>query len=341
MLDPSFPSGVAIPCQVIPSSNAASPQQESPQQGALVSETALPASIDATLAGLAQHRYLADRSLATALFLALQLGRPLLLEGEPGTGKTEIAKVVAGMLGRRLIRLQCYDGMDLSQAAYEWDHARQLLEIRMAESSGRQEHMHLNDLYDKRFLLRRPLLEALDSGLSLAPVLLIDELDRTDEAFEAYLLELLSDFQISVPELGLIRAEHPPIVLITSNRTRELHDAVKRRCLYQWVDFPNPEREEAILARKVPALAPQLRRTIVHLVQGLRRLELFKRPGVAESIDMAQAVLVLGLEHLSADKAMDLAGVLLKVQDDIEQARNALPGLLAAPELLLQGADGR
>lgn len=311
-----------------------------PEQDSKVSEAgeatnreigvALPSSIDATVEGLAQHLYLADRSLATALFLALRLGRPLLLEGEPGTGKTEIAKVLAGMLGRRLIRLQCYDGMDLNQAAYEWDHARQLLEIRMAESSGRQEHLHLNDLYDRRFLLRRPLLEALDSGLAAAPVLLIDELDRTDEAFEAYLLELLSDFQISIPELGSIRAPQPPIVLLTSNRTRELHDAVKRRCLYHWVDFPSPEREEAILARKVPALSPPMRRRIVHLVQGLRRLELFKRPGVAETIDMAHAVLVLGLEDLSADTVNPLAGVLLKVQDDIEQAREALGSLLAS-----------
>jgi len=291
---------------------------------------ALPSSIDAVVEGLAQHRYLADRSLATALFLALRLGRPLLLEGEPGTGKTEIAKVIADLLGRRLIRLQCYDGMDLSQAAYEWDHARQLLEIRMAESSGRQEHLHLNDLYDRRFLLRRPLLEAIDSGLAAAPVLLIDELDRTDEAFEAYLLELLSDFQISIPELGSIRAPQPPIVLLTSNRTRELHDAVKRRCLYHWVDFPGPEREEAILARKVPALSASMRQHIVRLVQGLRRLELFKRPGVAETIDMAQAVLVLGIEDLSADTVNPLAGVLLKVQDDIEQARAALGSLLAS-----------
>lgn len=311
-----------------------------PEQDSKVSEAgeatnreigvALPSSIDATVEGLAQHLYLADRSLATALFLALRLGRPLLLEGEPGTGKTEIANVLAGMLGRRLIRLQCYDGMDLNQAAYEWDHARQLLEIRMAESSGRQEHLHLNDLYDRRFLLRRPLLEALDSGLAAAPVLLIDELDRTDEAFEAYLLELLSDFQISIPEMGSIRAPQPPIVLLTSNRTRELHDAVKRRCLYHWVDFPSPEREEAILARKVPALSPPMRRRIVHLVQGLRRLELFKRPGVAETIDMAHAVLVLGLEDLSADTVNPLAGVLLKVQDDIEQAREALGSLLAS-----------
>jgi len=306
------------------------PEQETEQSSHWSSRNraGLPATIEETLEALAQHHYLADRSLATALFLALRLGRPLLLEGEPGTGKTEIAKVVASMLGRRLIRLQCYDGMDLHQAAYEWDHARQLLEIRMAESSGRQSHLQLNDLYDRRFLLRRPLLEALDSDHSLAPVLLIDELDRTDEAFEAYLLELLSDFQISIPELGSIRAAQPPIVLLTSNRTRELHDAVKRRCLYHWVDFPSPDREEAILARKVPDLPPSMRRSIVRLVQGLRRLELFKRPGVAESIDLGQALIALEVGELNAQIVTELAGVLLKVQDDIEQACKALPSLL-------------
>jgi len=288
----------------------------------------LPKDIDETLNALQAQHYLADRRLATALFLALQLGKPLLLEGEPGTGKTEIAKVLAAWLGKRLIRLQCYDGMDLSQAAYEWDHARQLLEIRMAESTGRQGDMQVNDLYDPRFLLRRPLLQAIEAK-DQAPILLIDELDRTDEAFEAYLLELLSDFQMSIPELGTISAKHPPLVILTSNRTRELHDAVKRRCLYQWVDFPDAQREAAIVARKVPGIPSALRTELVGLVQALRGLDLFKKPGVAETIDFAQALQVLAAQSLSIDLVMQSLGVLLKVQDDIALASEALPSLLA------------
>jgi MoxR-like ATPase len=288
----------------------------------------LPKDIDETLNALQAQHYLADRRLATALFLALQLGKPLLLEGEPGTGKTEIAKVLAAWLGKPLIRLQCYDGMDLSQAAYEWDHARQLLEIRMAESIGRQGDMEVNDLYDPRFLLRRPLLQAIEAK-DQAPILLIDELDRTDEAFEAYLLELLSDFQMSIPELGTISAKHPPLVILTSNRTRELHDAVKRRCLYQWVDFPDAQREAAIVARKVPAIPAALRTGLVALVQALRGLDLFKKPGVAETIDFARALQVLAAQSLSIEMVMQLLGVLLKVQDDIALASEALPSLLA------------
>jgi MoxR-like ATPase len=288
----------------------------------------LPKDIDETLNALQAQHYLADRRLATALFLALQLGKPLLLEGEPGTGKTEIAKVLAAWLGKPLIRLQCYDGMDLSQAAYEWDHARQLLEIRMAESIGRQGDMEVNDLYDPRFLLRRPLLQAIEAK-DQAPILLIDELDRTDEAFEAYLLELLSDFQMSIPELGTISAKHPPLVILTSNRTRELHDAVKRRCLYQWVDFPDAQREAAIVARKVPAIPAALRTELVALVQALRGLDLFKKPGVAETIDFARALQVLAAQSLSIEMVMQLLGVLLKVQDDIALASEALPSLLA------------
>ena len=290
--------------------------------------TPMPGSIDDTLAALERQHYLADRKLATALFLALKLGKPLLLEGEPGTGKTEIAKVLAHWLGRRLIRLQCYDGMDLAQAAYEWDHARQLLEIRMAESSGRQEQMQVSDLYDSRFLLRRPLLQAIEAEED-APVLLIDELDRTDEAFEAYLLELLSDFQISIPELGTIRAKVPPLVILTSNRSRELHDAVKRRCLYQWVDFPGAEREAAIIGRKVPQLNAALRAQLVRLVQGIRALDLFKRPGVAESIDFAHALCVLETSNLTIDIILETLGVLLKVQEDITVVTEALPSLLS------------
>ncbi len=288
----------------------------------------MPKDIDETLNALQAQHYLADRRLATALFLALQLGKPLLLEGEPGTGKTEIAKVLSALLGKPLIRLQCYDGMDLSQAAYEWDHARQLLEIRMAESIGRQGDMEVNDLYDPRFLLRRPLLQAIEAK-DQAPILLIDELDRTDEAFEAYLLELLSDFQMSIPELGTISAKHPPLVILTSNRTRELHDAVKRRCLYQWVDFPDAQREAAIVARKVPAIPAALRTELVALVQALRGLDLFKKPGVAETIDFARALQVLAAQSLSIEMVMQLLGVLLKVQDDIALASEALPSLLA------------
>jgi len=250
------------------------------------------------------------------------------LEGEPGTGKTEIAKVLAAWLGKPLIRLQCYDGMDLSQAAYEWDHARQLLEIRMAESIGRQGDMEVNDLYDPRFLLRRPLLQAIEAK-DQAPILLIDELDRTDEAFEAYLLELLSDFQMSIPELGAIRAKHPPLVILTSNRTRELHDAVKRRCLYQWVDFPDAQREAAIVARKVPGIPAALRTELVALVQALRGLDLFKKPGVAETIDFARALQVLGAQSLNTELVMGTLGLLLKVQDDIALVSEALPSLLA------------
>ena len=288
----------------------------------------LPKDIDETLNALQAQHYLADRRLATALFLALQLGKPLLLEGEPGTGKTEIAKVLAAWLGKPLIRLQCYDGMDLSQAAYEWDHARQLLEIRMAESIGRQGDMEVNDLFDPRFLLRRPLLQAIEAK-DQAPILLIDELDRTDEAFEAYLLELLSDFQMSIPELGAIRAKHPPLVILTSNRTRELHDAVKRRCLYQWVDFPDAQREAAIVARKVPGIPAALRTELVALVQALRGLDLFKKPGVAETIDFARALQVLGAQSLNTELVMGTLGLLLKVQDDIALVSEALPSLLA------------
>jgi len=287
----------------------------------------LPGSIDETLAALEEHHYLADRKLATALFLTLKLGKPLLLEGEPGTGKTEIAKVLASWLGKRLIRLQCYDGMDLAQAAYEWDHARQLLEIRMAESSGRHDQIHLSDLYDSRFLLRRPLLQAIEAH-DEAPVLLIDELDRTDEAFEAYLLELLSDFQMSIPELGTLSARVAPLVILTSNRSRELHDAVKRRCLYQWVDFPNADRENAIIARKVPALCAALRTELVGLVQAIRGLDLFKKPGVAESIDFAQALCVLEANQLTSDLVLETLGVLLKVQEDITVVSEALPSLM-------------
>ena len=311
-----------------PTSLGTSTEPDMTQKMPSSAPASMPKDIDETLNALQAQHYLADRRLATALFLALQLGKPLLLEGEPGTGKTEIAKVLAAWLGKPLIRLQCYDGMDLSQAAYEWDHARQLLEIRMAESIGRQGDMEVNDLYDPRFLLRRPLLQAIEAK-DQAPILLIDELDRTDEAFEAYLLELLSDFQMSIPELGAIRAKHPPLVILTSNRTRELHDAVKRRCLYQWVDFPDAQREAAIVARKVPGIPAALRTELVALVQALRGLDLFKKPGVAETIDSARALQVLGAQSLNTELVMGTLGLLLKVQDDIALVSEALPSLLA------------
>jgi MoxR-like ATPase len=311
-----------------PTSLGTSTEPDMTQKMPSSAPASMPKDIDETLNALQAQHYLADRRLATALFLALQLGKPLLLEGEPGTGKTEIAKVLAAWLGKPLIRLQCYDGMDLSQAAYEWDHARQLLEIRMAESIGRQGDMEVNDLYDPRFLLRRPLLQAIEAK-DQAPILLIDELDRTDEAFEAYLLELLSDFQMSIPELGAIRAKHPPLVILTSNRTRELHDAVKRRCLYQWVDFPDAQREAAIVARKVPGIPAALRTELVALVQALRGLDLFKKPGVAETIDFARALQVLGAQSLNTELVMGTLGLLLKVQDDIALVSEALPSLLA------------
>ena len=311
-----------------PTSLGTSTEPDMTQKMPSSAPASMPKDIDETLNALQAQHYLADRRLATALFLALQLGKPLLLEGEPGTGKTEIAKVLAAWLGKPLIRLQCYDGMDLSQAAYEWDHARQLLEIRMAESIGRQGDMEVNDLYDPRFLLRRPLLQAIEAK-DQAPILLIDELDRTDEAFEAYLLELLSDFQMSIPELGAISAKHPPLVILTSNRTRELHDAVKRRCLYQWVDFPDAQREAAIVARKVPGIPAALRTELVALVQALRGLDLFKKPGVAETIDFARALQVLGAQSLNTELVMGTLGLLLKVQDDIALVSEALPSLLA------------
>ena len=248
--------------------------------------TELPGSIDATKSLLDRADYLADRPLVTAIFLALRLGRPLLLEGEPGTGKTEVAKALATSLGRELIRLQCYEGLDLASAAYEWNYARQLLEIRLAEASGAADREALSTrLFDERFLVRRPLLRSLEPGPGGPPVLLIDELDRADEPFEAFLLELLSDFQVTIPELGTIRAARPPLVILTSNRTREIHDAVKRRCIYHWVGFPDAAREMDIVRRRVPGVDAMLARQVVAFVQRLRGQDLFKLPGVAESIE--------------------------------------------------------
>jgi MoxR-like ATPase len=281
--------------------------------------TPLPKSIDETHKLLTSADYVADRSLATALYLALAMKRPLFLEGEAGTGKTEIAKVVAQALGRDLIRLQCYEGLDIAQAAYEWNYPRQMIEIRMAEAEGVKSREGLEqDIFSNRFLVRRPLLRALEP-VGEPPVLLIDELDRTDEPFEAYLLEVLSDWQITVPEVGTIRAAEPPIVVITSNRTREIHDAVKRRCFYHWVDYPDARRELEILRRKAPKASAALSREVVAFVQRLRGVDLFKLPGVAETIDWANCLVALDKLALDPETVNNTLGVLLKYQDDIER----------------------
>jgi len=284
----------------------------------------LPASIDETLTLLTRGGYVADRSLATVIFLSLKMGRPLFLEGEAGVGKTEIAKVLSSTLGRKLIRLQCYEGLDVSSAVYEWDYARQMMAIRLAEASGEQDRARIeHDVFSERYLIKRPLLQALETFTEGPPVLLVDELDRTDEAFEAFLLEILSDFQVSVPELGTIRAEHAPIVIITSNRTREVHDALKRRCLYHWVDYPNAARELEILRVKVPGTAEALSREIVGFVQALRKVDLFKQPGIAETLDWASALTELDAVSLDPATIADTLGVLLKYQDDIQKLQGS------------------
>ncbi|RAI00228.1 ATPase [Acuticoccus sediminis] len=281
--------------------------------------TALPQSIDETEALLAAADYIADRSLATVLFLALRLQRPLFLEGEAGVGKTEIAKVLANALGRKLIRLQCYEGLDQAAALYEWNYAAQMIAIRQAEATdGATE-----DVFSERFLIKRPLLEALETPLEGAPVLLIDELDRADEAFEAFLLEILSDFQVTIPELGTVKAREAPIVIITTNRTREIHDALKRRCLYHWVDYPSLAREREIVRRKVPGAGQRLADEVVSFVQRLRSGDLFKPPGVAETLDWAQALAELDQLVLEPGVADDTLGVLLKYQDDIAKLRGS------------------
>ncbi|KQZ31914.1 MAG: ATPase [Mesorhizobium sp. 61-13] len=279
---------------------------------------AAPRTIDETLDLLNSADYVADRSLATVLFLSLRMKRPLFLEGEAGVGKTEIAKVLAQALGRKLIRLQCYEGLDVSSAVYEWNYAAQMIEIRMEEASGKVERSDMErNVFSEKYLIRRPVLEALTGKAGAAPVFLIDELDRTDEAFEAFLLEILSDFQVTVPELGTIRAEEPPLVIITTNRTREIHDALKRRCLYHWVDYPNAERELEIVRRKVPQANSRLSAEVVSFVQKLRDIELFKAPGVAETIDWAGALTELDKVALDPETVSDTIGVLLKYQDDI------------------------
>ena len=283
-----------------------------------VTPRGVPQSIDETLELLQGADYVADRSLATVLFLSLRMKRPLFLEGEAGVGKTEIAKVLASSLGRRLIRLQCYEGLDVSSAVYEWNYAAQMIEIRMDEAAGQVDRgMMERNVFSEKYLIRRPVLDALSGAAGAAPVFLIDELDRTDEAFEAFLLEILSDFQVTVPELGTIKAEEPPIVIITTNRTREIHDALKRRCLYHWVDYPNAERELEIVRRKVPQANKRLSDEVVRFVQKLRQIELFKVPGVAETIDWAGALTELDKVALDPETVSDTIGVLLKYQDDI------------------------
>ncbi|WP_029009861.1 AAA family ATPase [Azospirillum halopraeferens] len=292
---------------------------------------ALPASVDSTLDLLAGGDYVADRSLATALFLALKLRRPLFLEGEAGVGKTEIAKVLARTLGRRLLRLQCYEGLDAAAAVYEWNYARQMMEIRLAEAAGDRDRDALAaDLFGERFLIKRPLLQALEPDLNGPPVLLIDELDRTDEPFEAYLLEVLSDFQITIPEYGTIRAPEPPLVILTSNRTREVHDALKRRCFYHWVDYPSAAREREILRVKAPAADARLAAQVVGFVQALRAMDLYKAPGVAETLDWAQALVELNQLELDPATINDTLGTLLKYQDDIARIRGSEAARLLA-----------
>ena len=286
--------------------------------------TPLPTSIDATLDVLGKADYIADRSLATVLYLSLRMGRPLFLEGEAGVGKTEIARVLAKALGRRLIRLQCYEGLDVSAAVYEWNYGAQMIAIRLAEAEGEGDRARIeHDVFSERFLIKRPLLQALEPDPAGPPVLLIDEIDRTDEAFEAFLLEVLADFQVTVPELGTIKAPHPPIVVITSNRTREVHDALKRRCLYHWVGYPDAKRELNILRTKVPGISKKLSEQVVAFVQALRKEDLFKAPGVAETLDWAGALSELDVVALDPATVSDTLGALLKYQDDIARLDQA------------------
>jgi MoxR-like ATPase len=301
----------------------------------------LPQSIDETRAMLEAQDYLAGTALATVLFLALRMKRPLFLEGEAGVGKTEIAKVLARALDRPLIRLQCYEGLDVASAVYEWNYPAQMLEIRLSEAAGTVDRQRVeSDIFSERFLIRRPVLQAISTTAGRAPVFLIDELDRTDEAFEAFLLEVLSDFQVTIPELGTIRADEPPIVIITTNRTREIHDALKRRCLYHWVDYSGAAQELEIIRRKVPGCNAALSREIVAYVQRLRALDLFKNPGVAETIDWATALTELDALALDPETVADTLGTLLKYQDDIARIEGAEGRRLLAEvkaELLAQG----
>ena len=286
--------------------------------------TPVPASIDETLAMLGGAAYIAERSLATVLFLSLRLGRPLFLEGEAGVGKTEIAKVLASALGRRLIRLQCYEGLDVAAAVYEWNYAAQMMAIRLAEAAGEHDKDRIeHDVFSQRYLIKRPLLQALEPSPGGPPVLLIDEIDRADEAFEAFLLEILSDFQVTIPEIGAVKAEQAPIVVITSNRTREIHDALKRRCLYHWIGYPDAAREIAIVRAKAPKAPERLTEELVAFVQAIRKQDLFKAPGVAETLDWASALTELDAVALDPAQVSDTLGVLLKYQDDIAKIQGA------------------
>ncbi len=285
--------------------------------------TQQPGSIDGLQDAFRERDYVADRSLVTAVFLALQLSRPLLLEGEAGVGKTELAKVLATSLGARLIRLQCYEGLDVNTAVYEWNYPRQMLEIRLLEAQGKLDDARVHDIFDQRFLLKRPLLQALESHDGRPPVLLIDEIDRADEEFEAFLLEILSDFSVTIPEIGTIRAERPPRVILTSNRTREVHDALKRRCLYHWIDYPDAAREYQIVLARVPDTPARLAAAIVAFVQRLRSGQLTKVPGVAETIDWAAALLALGAGRLTPELVDETLGVVLKYEEDVRAIRGA------------------
>ena len=285
---------------------------------------AIPGSVDATIETLRGGNYLANRSLATALYLSLSLGRPLFLEGEAGVGKTEVAKVLSETLGRRLLRLQCYEGLDVTTAVYEWNYPRQMVEIRMSEAAGDRDRDTLeSDIFGDQFLIKRPLLQSLEPQADGPPILLIDELDRTDEPFEAYLLEVLSDFQITIPEIGTVTADEPPIVVITSNRTREIHDALKRRCFYHWVGFPNAERELEILQVKAPEAPAGLSSEVVGFVHRLRDMDLFKLPGIAETIDWAHALTQLDCMSLDPETVNDTLGAILKYQDDIQRIQGS------------------
>jgi len=289
-------------------------------------------SVDEVLKALADERYVAERSLGVAVYLALELGKPLFLEGEAGVGKTEVAKVLASVLDAPLIRLQCYEGLDVGHAVYEWDYPRQMLAIRLIEATGEGAKAEVDDIMSREYLIARPLLQAVEATAGgERPVLLIDELDRADEEFEAYLLEMLSEFQVTIPEIGTIAADRPPVVIVTSNRTREIHDALKRRCIYHWIDYPDFEREVEILMRKVPDLPDELASDLAGAMEKLRSMDLFKPPGVAETLDWAAALAVLGTTRLSPDAADDTLGVILKYQEDIERLRSeGLEQLLAS-----------